>query len=195
MPRTLSGLVSAEFDSIDVFHSVLVRGSPGQVQTVLTSDGVGCDWAPVTLDANAVDTLQIKDDAVIGTKIKDNAVTTDKILNLNVTNAKLQHSSITINGDVVALGETHNHTTSLSSMADGPINMGLYNISNATLLSTTNVSADHVGTNSLISPVITGINTLTGGTLQSAVISVIDKISLVDANSILDIKGGVINNV
>ena len=45
MPRTLSGLVSAEFDSIDVFHSVLVRGSPGQVQTVLTSDGVGCDWA------------------------------------------------------------------------------------------------------------------------------------------------------
>ena len=88
MPRTLSGLVSAEFDSIDVFHSVLVRGSPGQVQTVLTSDGVGCDRAPVTLDANAVDTLQIKDDAVIGTKIKDNAVTNLKILDGAVTNLK-----------------------------------------------------------------------------------------------------------
>ena len=95
MPRTLSGLVSAEFDSINVFHSVLVRGSPGKVQTVLTSDGVGCDWAAVTLNANAVDTLHIKDDAVIDTKIKDNAVTTDKILDGNVTSNKIAVNAVT----------------------------------------------------------------------------------------------------
>ena len=68
MPRTLSGLVSAEFDSIDTFHTLNVRGSPGQVQAVSTSDGVGCDWAAVTIDANSVDTLQIKDNAVISTR-------------------------------------------------------------------------------------------------------------------------------
>ena len=195
MPRTLSGLVSAEFDSIDVFHSVLVRGSPGQVQTVLTSDGVGCDWAPVTLDANAVDTLQIKDDAVIGTKIKDNAVTTDKILNLNVTNAKLQHSSITLNGTEVALGDTHNHTTSLSGTADGDIDMDSHNIHAATLLSALNVSGTTIAATTLNAPTIAQVYELTGGNIGTAIISVIDKISLVDANSILDIKGGVINNV
>ena len=120
MPRTLSGLNTGEFDSIEIFHNLTVGGVSGQPGTVLTSDGSNINWTPITLDANSVDSHQIKDGAVTHTKIAagavrvthlagnavttakinigavttekiaGNAVTTEKIANLNVTTEKLR---------------------------------------------------------------------------------------------------------
>ena len=194
MPRTLSGLNTGEFDTIEIYHNLTVGGVSGQPGTVLTSDGSNINWAPVTLDANAVTNSKINNNAVTNLKINDgavtftkiangavgepkigsNAVTTDKILNLNVTNAKLQHSSITLNGTEVALGGTHNHTTSLSGTADGDINMDSHNINNvgtvtATTGDFTNISVGNAVVSSTPAPsnylrVPSGITTFDTGT-------------------------------
>ena len=74
MPRTLSGLNTGEFDSIEIFHNLTVGGVSGQPGTVLTSDGSNINWTPITLDANSVDSHQIKDGALTHTKIAAGAV-------------------------------------------------------------------------------------------------------------------------
>ena len=214
MPRTLSGLNTGEFDTVEIYHNLTVGGVSGQPGTVLTSDGSNINWAPVTLDANAVTNSKINNNAVTTDKILDgavtnskinnnavtnlkindgavtftkiavgavshpqlagNAVTTDKILDGNVTNAKLQHSSITLNGTEVALGGTHNHTTSLSGTADGDINMDSHNINNvgtvtATTGDFTNISVGNAVVSSTPAPsnylrVPSGITTFDTGT-------------------------------
>ena len=44
MPRTLSGLLSGEFDTLDVLHTIRINDSPGQASQVLTSDGTKTLW-------------------------------------------------------------------------------------------------------------------------------------------------------
>ena len=80
MPRTLSGLNSGEFDTIDIFHNLTVGGDPGQPGTVLTSDGSNINWSAVNIEAGSIGTAQLDDDAVTSAQLDDDAVTTDKIL-------------------------------------------------------------------------------------------------------------------
>ena len=177
MPRTLSGLSSGEFDQIDVLNSIHINGHPGLANTIMTSDGVNTSWDVLTssyIGEGVVTSNAIAENAVTNSKINNNAVTTDKILDGNVTNAKLQHSSITLNGTEVALGGTHNHTTSLSGTADGDINMDSHNINNvgtvtATTGDFTNISVGNAVVSSTPAPsnylrVPSGITTFDTGT-------------------------------
>ena len=95
MPRTLSGLNTGEFDTIEIYHNLTVGGVSGQPGTVLTSDGSNINWAPVTLDANAVTNSKINNNAVTTDKILDGAVTNSKINNNAVTNLKINDGAVT----------------------------------------------------------------------------------------------------
>ena len=82
MPRTLSGLNSGEFDTIDIFHSLTVGGNPGQPGTVLTSDGSNINWSAVNIEAGSIGTAQLAADAVTSAQLADDSVDSVHIVNV-----------------------------------------------------------------------------------------------------------------
>ena len=96
MSRTLSGLTSAEFDDLDVIHTITIDGNAGVSGQVLTTDGDECDWQEGTMADDSITNAMMKTDSISSDNIQAGAVTNAKIGSLAVDNGRSQESMFQI---------------------------------------------------------------------------------------------------